>query len=599
MLSGRLLTRCRTTTPALQKGRGTATSWQRPLWQRNNKFNYNCYSTQTIINNKRSNKGLPWYLGIATLGMSGVATTLYYTSEDARHVFTALQRCGKAGLVGTEVAWNYKVLLSTQYPNDEAYQLAKRECDKRSAEIVLKGLQSLGGIYIKLGQHVSAMVYILPPEWTDTMSVLQDRCEPTPEEEVRQLFLSDYGQPIEDIFDEFDWTPIGVASLAQVHKAKLKKTGREVAVKLQHPVLDEFCRVDMETVTFIIDVIKKAFPEFGFAWLADEMRESLPRELDFVHEAQNAKLVSQNFAEDIKYRRTALLVPEVIWAKRRILCMEFIEGSRIDDLDYMKKHGINPAQVSAEFSEAFSKMIFLHGFVHCDPHPGNVLIRPAKDPKHSKFNFDIVLIDHGLYRELPEQLRIDYARLWTSLIRGDEAGIKKYAKRVGGTDTYQLFASILTGRAWETVSSANLSTVRSSTELKVMSAGAMEYLVDIADILSRLPRIVLLLLKTSDLLRHIDEVLRMGDGQQESGDDHLTYVIMGRYCAKADWLDTRQHLLNKLAKIGFNWQVIKSLVISWWHYYSLAVMLWMYQRASRLAFAKQQLQHKQVKEVSQ
>ncbi|KAI9468664.1 ABC1 family-domain-containing protein [Zychaea mexicana] len=559
------------------------------------------FSSNSNNPTKRNRRGFPWYLGLATLGVGGIATTLYYTSEDARHLFTALQRCGTAGVIGSKVAYNYKVLLSKEYVSDEAYQLAKRECDKRSAETVLKGLQSLGGIYIKLGQHVSAMVYILPPEWTDTMSVLQDRCDPTPEEQVRQLFISDYGEAIEDIFDEFDWTPIGVASLAQVHKAKLKNSGgRQVAVKLQHPVLDEFCRVDMETVSFIIDVIKKAFPEFGFAWLADEMRESLPRELDFVHEAQNSKLVGQNFADDIKHRRTSLLVPEVIWAKRRILCMEFIEGSRIDDLEYMKQHGINPAQVSAEFTEAFSKMIFLHGFVHCDPHPGNVIIRPAKDPKHSKYNFDIVLIDHGLYRTLPEQLRIDYAQLWTSLIRGDEDGIRKYAKRVGGTDTYQLFASILTGRAWETVSSANLSTVRSSAEIKRMSAGAMEYLVDIADILSRLPRIALLLLKTSDLLRHIDEVLRTPSSSSAavSQDDHLTYVIMGRYCAKAVWLDTRRHLLNKLSQIGFNWQVLKALATSWWHYYSLAVMLWLYQRASRLATAKQQVEQ-QTKKIEQ
>ncbi|KAI8139954.1 ABC1 family-domain-containing protein [Fennellomyces sp. T-0311] len=522
---------------------------------------------------------------MATIGTGVGATGLCYTNDDARHVFTALQRCGTAGMIGARVAWNYKTLLSANYANDEAYQTAKRECDKRSAEIVLRGLQSLGGIYIKLGQHVSAMVYILPPEWTETMAVLQDRCDPTPEEEVRQLFITDYGHPIEDIFDEFDWNPIGVASLAQVHKARLKESGQQVAVKLQHPALDEFCRVDMETVTVIIDVIKKAFPEFGFGWLVDEMRESLPRELDFVHEAMNSKLVAQNFADDIKHRRTALTVPQIVWARRRILCMEFIEGSRIDDVEYMKQHNINPAQVSAEFSEAFSKMIFMHGFVHCDPHPGNVIIRPAKDPKHSKYNFDIVLIDHGLYRHLPEQIRIDYAHLWTSLIRGDVEGIKKYSKRVGGTDTYQLFASILTGRAWETVSSANLSTVRSSTELQHMSAGAMEFLVDIADILARLPRVVLLLLKTSDLLRHIDEVLRSSSSGQ---DDHLTYVIMGRYCAKAVWLDTKQHLLNKLSEIGFNWQVFKALALSWWHYHSLAFMLWLYQRAARLASPKQQ-----------
>ena len=197
------------------------------------------------------------------------------------------------------------------------------------------------------------------------------------------------------------------------------------------------------------------------------------------------------------------------------------------------------------------------------------------------------MIDHGLYRHLPEQIRIDYAHLWISLIQGDVQGIKKYAKRVGGTDTYQLFASILTGRAWETVTSANLSTQRSSTELQRMSTGAMEFIIDIADILARLPRVVLLLLKTSDLLRHIDEVLRSSSSGQ---DDHLTYVIMGRYCAKAVWLDTKQHLLNKLGEFGFNWHVFKALALSWWHYYSLAAMLWLYQRAARLT-AKQKIEH--------
>ncbi|MCH1932430.1 AarF/UbiB family protein, partial [Shewanella sp. A25] len=89
--------------------------------------------------------------------------------------------------------------------------------------------------------------------------------------------------------------------------------------------------------------------------------------------------------------------------------------------------------------------------------PGNVIVRPAKNPKQSQYNFDLVLIDHGLYRDLTDQMRVDYAHLWTSLIQGDVDGIRTYAKRVGGTDTYQLFACIMTGRAWETVQTADLS----------------------------------------------------------------------------------------------------------------------------------------------
>ncbi|KAI9317215.1 ABC1 family-domain-containing protein [Dichotomocladium elegans] len=506
-------------------------------------------------------------------------TGLYYVNEDARHVAVALQRCGTAGLVGAQVAADYKMTLSKSYASNEEYKEAKRQCDLRCANRVLDALQRLGGIYIKLGQHVSAMVYILPPEWTDTMAVLQDRCDPTPREEIERLFLTDYGEPLEAIFEEFDWKPLGVASLAQVHRARLRpgpdgtRAGNDgwVAVKLQHPALDEFCKIDMETVSLIFDVITKAFPDFGFRWLVDEMRESLPRELDFVHEARNSRLVAQNFADDMKYRRTALMVPEVIWAKRRIMCMEFIEGARVDNIEYLKQHKIDPAQVSAELTSVFSKMIFLHGFVHCDPHPGNIIVRPCKRP-HSKYNFDLVLLDHGLYRDLTEQMRVDYAHLWTSLIRGDEEGIRTYAKRVGGTDTYQLFACILTGRAWETVHSADLSSVRSKAELAQMSVGAMEFIVDIADILSRLPRVVLLLLKTSDLLRHMDEVLRT-----TTTDDHLTYVIMGQYCTKAVWLDAVKHIRERVAQVGFNFTLFKALARVWWNYFSLVGKLWIYE----------------------
>lgn len=328
-------------------------------------------------------------VGVTTVSAVG-AVGLYYTNEDARHVMVAIQRCSTAGLIGARVALDYQRTLSKEYATEEEYKQAKRLCHKRCATRVLEGLQSLGGIYIKLGQHVSAMVYILPPEWTETMAVLQDRCEPTPSDQIRELFLSDYGHSIDEIFEEFEWKPIGVASLAQVHRARLRagtdgrgRLGNDgwVAVKLQHPALDEFCKIDMETVSFIFDVIKKAFPDFGFAWLVDEMRESLPRELDFVHEARNARLVTQNFADDIKHGRTALTVPQVVWARRRILCMEcklkewcksqsmymvadrfiVVDGARIDDLQYMKDHHINPAQVSAELTRIFSKMIFLHG----------------------------------------------------------------------------------------------------------------------------------------------------------------------------------------------------------------------------------------------
>ncbi|KAI8969005.1 ABC1 family-domain-containing protein [Mycotypha africana] len=555
----------------------------------------------------------------ATVGIGGAV--LYESSDQFRHVANALKRCAVAGAVGVQVAYDYHKTLSKDYPDEKTLEEAKRACHQRCANRVLAGVQKLGGVYVKLGQHISVMQYLLPVEWCKTMSVLQDRCDPTPPEAIKQLFLTDFGQPIEKIFDEFDWVPIGVASLAQVHRARLSEfmleqlkqqeevsrsnsrlnyldkncideEDRWVAVKLQHPYLDEYCKLDMDTVSFILEIVKRVFPDFGFDWFAEEMRESVPKELDFVHETENSRRVEANFAEDLRNKTTSLVVPKVIWAKRRIMCMEFIHGSRVDDLEYMKQHNIDPKVVSAELTRIFSQMIFIHGFVHCDPHPGNVFIRPTKNPKHSKYNFDLVLLDHGLYRELSEDLRSNYAHLWTSLIKADEEGIRKYSYLVGGTDIYQLFACMLTGREWDVISQSDLNSVRQKDEVGRISDGAFTYLYEVTDILGKLPRPVLLLLKTNDLLRHVDEKLNT------VADDRMTYVIMGSFCSKAVWLDTKKHILDKIrSSTGFSFALLKQLIHAWWQYKSLTYALWLYEFSQKWVEKLNNLLGKDMKDV--
>lgn len=273
---------------------------------------------------------------MVTLGTTvtiGLGSTIMYKSNDQfRHVTNALERSGIAGIVGAKIAFDYQRTLSKDYITEDAYEEAKKACHQRCAERALVAVQRLGGVYVKLGQHISVMQYILPNEWCQTMRVLQDRCDPTSSEDIRRLFITDYGLPVEDIFEEFDWDPIGVASLAQVHRARLKNNialleehgwimdeDRWVAVKIQHPNLDNYCQIDMDTVSFMFEIIKRVFPNFGFEWFAEEMRESIPKELNFIHETKNARKVEDNFESN---RDTALVIPRVVWAKRRIMCME-------------------------------------------------------------------------------------------------------------------------------------------------------------------------------------------------------------------------------------------------------------------------------------
>jgi aarF domain-containing kinase len=312
---------------------------------------------------------------------------------------------------------------------------ARKDCHKRSATRMLEALKKNSGIYVKLGQHVAA-VQVLPTEWTSTMTPLQDQCFPTPLDEIDDMLRADLGKGIDELFTDFQPNPIGVASLAQVHRAIDKRTGRPVAVKVQHADLQDFARIDMATVNFAINLVKYVFPDFEFSWLGEEMNEMLPLEMDFRHEASNSARCRSEFAH-LK-GKTSLYLPEVLWAEERCMVMEYIKGARIDDLKYLADHNIDRNQVSQELSRIFSQMVYLNGHFHADPHHGNLLIRPKAPLSKSPFNFDICLLDHGQYFDIPDDLRVNYAHFWLSLIKrsspATDAERRKYAKLVGNID---------------------------------------------------------------------------------------------------------------------------------------------------------------------
>jgi aarF domain-containing kinase len=300
---------------------------------------------------------------------------------------------------------------------------------------MLEALKKNSGVYVKIGQHVAA-VQLLPKEWTSTMSPLQDQCFPTPLEDIDDMLRDDLGLGIDDLFTDFDPHPIGVASLAQVHHAIDRRSGRPVAVKVQHADLQEFAMIDMATVNVAISFVKHIFPGFEFGWLGEEMNEMLPLEMNFRHEAANSLRCSQDF--DHLKGKTSLYLPDVLWAERRCLVMEFIDGARVDDLAYLKRHKIDRNQVSQELSRIFSQMVYINGFFHADPHHGNLLVRPKAPGSSSPFNFDICLLDHGQYFDIPADLRVNYAHFWLSLMTpSSEKTIKerkKYAKLVGNIE---------------------------------------------------------------------------------------------------------------------------------------------------------------------
>jgi aarF domain-containing kinase len=190
-----------------------------------------------------------------------------------------------------------------------------------------------------------------------------------------------------------------------------------------------------------------------------------------------------------------------MWSQKRILVMEYIAGARPDDVAFLDANNIDRDEVSAAFAHIFNEMIFGDNApLHCDPHGGNVAIRPNTTRGHP--NFDIILYDHGLYRNIPRELRRNYAKLWLAVIDADVPRMREYAHKVAGVtdEQFPLFASAITGRDYSVLTKQRVVSSRTAEEKKEISGALGEgMLQQLVVLLSQVPRVILLILKTNDL----------------------------------------------------------------------------------------------------
>ncbi|KAI1429198.1 ABC1-domain-containing protein [Xylaria sp. FL1777] len=462
----------------------------------------------------------------ATASGAAGAGVLAFT-DDIKYGYDVTERTGRVAATLALCINDYRTSLNQREKTDniDEQDTILKQCHKRCAVRTLKVLEKNGGIFIKLGQHLSAMTYLLPYEWTSTFIPLQDKCPVSSYESIEEMFRRDTGKELQDYFSDFAHEPIGAASLAQVHLATVKESGQRVAVKVQHPGLAQWAPLDMALTKFTFSMLKRFFPEYDLEWLSSEMEASLPQELDFQLEAANAIRTKQHFQ---KLPELPLVIPDVLWAEKRILVMANESGRRLDDLDYLDSNGIDRDEVSATLAHIFNEMIFgKNAPLHCDPHGGNIAIRKTSKRRGGK-NFEIIIYDHGLYRDIPEHLQRSYAKMWLAVINGDMAGMKQYAHDVAGVteEQFPLFASAITGRDYTVVSSSILKS-RSEEEKKTMGDALQEGLLsDLVTMLGQVPRIILLILKTNDLTRSLDENLHTRQGPMR------TFLILAHYCAR-------------------------------------------------------------------
>lgn len=291
-----------------------------------------------------------------------------------------------------------------------------------------------GGLMIKVGQFLSSRLDVLPPEITKELEGLQDEVPPVAFPAIRRLAEIELGVPLARAFERVDETPVAAASLGQAHRARLTaadaaETGfADVVVKVQRPGIDQIVDVDLAALRRVASWLNRVAvvrEHVDMPALIEEFGHTCREEIDYLHEAQNAERFAAGFAGDAR-----VAVPEVAWERttRRVLTLADVTAIKINDVDALRAAGIDPAEVAAEFANVMFDQLFVHGFFHADPHPGNIFVTPlpragaAVGGREAAAGargagggigraWTLTFIDFGMMGEVPPNLRHDLQQL--------------------------------------------------------------------------------------------------------------------------------------------------------------------------------------------
>ncbi|GMR11221.1 MAG: AarF/ABC1/UbiB kinase family protein [Anaerolineae bacterium] len=252
----------------------------------------------------------------------------------------------------------------------------------------------LGGVWIKVGQFLSARADVLPEYVTSELEHLQDEVPGEATEHMLAVVEAEFGEPATEIYARFDPEPLASASLGQAHRAELP-TGEAVVVKVQRPGIEEIIRVDLRALQVAVNWLKrfKAISRRAdLDALLDEFSSTLWAELDYLAEADNARAFGEMFAQD-----PAVCIPAVYekFTTRRVLTLEDVYFIKINDHAAIEAAGINRSDVAERLFQTYLRQIFIEGFFHADPHPGNLFVQPLEDG-----DWRLVFVDFGMVGRL-------------------------------------------------------------------------------------------------------------------------------------------------------------------------------------------------------
>mgnify|MGYP001320403875 CR=1 FL=1 len=290
---------------------------------------------------------------------------------------------------------------------------------RRNADRILRAIQALQGLYIKVGQLISILSNVLPEEFRAGLETLQDRVPPRPIHEIEQRIREEFGgKSTAELFSSFDALPLAAASIGQVHRARLRD-GRDAAVKIQYPDIDRVVHQDLSTLRRIVRIIERMLPDHGIGDVYREVRKIVVKELDFVGEAANIERIAQNFQgrSDVQFPS---VVPE--FSTSRVLTTTFVDGIKVSNTEALEKAGIDRKRLARLVIESYCQQIFTDRVYHADPHPGNLMVLPGPT---------LVFLDFGAVAEISPSMRSGMIEFVQGGLTGDTDKVIRGMRTMG------------------------------------------------------------------------------------------------------------------------------------------------------------------------
>ena len=292
------------------------------------------------------------------------------------------------------------------------------------AERVRMAVEELGPTFIKLGQILSTRPDLVPLEYSRELTKLQDHVPPFPYEEVRTIITEELGGSPEELFAHFETEPLAAASIGQVHRARLAD-GDEVVVKVQRPGIRKIVEVDLEILLHLASLMERHVEEMEVqrpTRIVEEFARSLEKEIDYTIEAYQTERFSRQFLGE-----HTIYVPKIYreFNSSRVLTIEYIEGIKVTDFEKLEKNGCNLHTLAENGADLVMKQIFVHGFFHADPHPGNIFILS---------NNIICFLDFGMMGRIRRDEREDFTDFVISLAGKNERKITDSVLRLSVYD---------------------------------------------------------------------------------------------------------------------------------------------------------------------